>query len=139
MGNQIAHLCLDLPMNIEGNIPLLWSFFENTKRIKENGDYAAMYMFIQVARLLFPFCIGRTLVGAWRARARGSPLVCRCSEEDHRSDLRQRQFMADNRGGWQQYSASNHVHMQPRRAKLDMSQSKRRSSAAELLCYDLCG
>jgi hypothetical protein len=58
MGNDIAHLCLELPMNIEGNIPLLWSFFENTKRVKENGDYATMYLLIQIVYLLFPFCIG---------------------------------------------------------------------------------
>jgi hypothetical protein len=58
MGNQISHLCLELPMNIEGNIPLLWSFNENTKRVKQNGDYATMYLFTHIIYLLFPFCLG---------------------------------------------------------------------------------
>ena len=59
MGNHIAHLSLDLPMNIEGNIPLLWSFNDSTKRVKQNGDYATMYLYTSMVYLLFPMCIGR--------------------------------------------------------------------------------
>lgn len=60
MGNQISHLCLELPMNIEGNIPLLWSLNDNTKRVKQNGDYATMYLFTHIIYLLFPFCLGKS-------------------------------------------------------------------------------
>ena len=59
MGNHIAHLSLDLPMNIEGNIPLLWSFNDSTKRVKQNGDYATMYLYTSIVYLLFPMCIGK--------------------------------------------------------------------------------
>ncbi len=59
MGNHISHLCLELPMDIEGNIPLLWSFNDNTKRVKQNGDYATMYLFTHITYLLFPVCIGK--------------------------------------------------------------------------------
>ena len=58
MGNQISHLCVELPMNIEGNIPLLWSFHDNTKHLKQDGDYATMYLFTHIIYLLFPFCFG---------------------------------------------------------------------------------
>jgi hypothetical protein len=58
MGNKISHLCFELPLNIEGNIPLLWSFNESTKRVKQNGDYATMYLFTHIIYLLFPFCLG---------------------------------------------------------------------------------
>jgi len=58
MGNEVSHLCMNLPMHIEGNIPLLWSFNEYTKRIKQNGDYAVMYLFLHIIYLLFPFCLG---------------------------------------------------------------------------------
>jgi hypothetical protein len=58
MGNQISHLCLELPMDIEGNIPLLWSFNELTKQVKQNGDHATMYLFTHIIYLLFPFCFG---------------------------------------------------------------------------------
>ncbi len=59
MGNQIAHFCIELPMDIEGNIPLLWSLNEKTKKVKQNGDYATMYLFTHIIYLLFPFCLGR--------------------------------------------------------------------------------
>lgn len=59
MGNQIAHLCVELPTTIEGNIPLLWSFNESMKRVKENGDYATMYLFTSITYLLFPMCLGK--------------------------------------------------------------------------------
>ena len=59
MGNRIAHLTLELPMNVEGNIPLLWSFNENTKRLKQNGDYATMYLFTHITYLLFPLRLGK--------------------------------------------------------------------------------
>ncbi|CAF1664875.1 unnamed protein product, partial [Adineta ricciae] len=62
MGNQIAHLCLQVPMNIEGNIPLLWSFFESTKTFKENGDYATMYLFVHIVYLIFPFCLANKII-----------------------------------------------------------------------------
>ncbi|UJR28336.1 hypothetical protein I4U23_009578 [Adineta vaga] len=62
MGNQIAHLCLKLPMNIEGNIPLLWSFFEITKQVKENGEYATMYLFLHIVSLLFPLCLANKII-----------------------------------------------------------------------------
>lgn len=58
MGNRLAHLCLELPMDIEGNIPLLWTFNNHTKRIKQNGEYATMYLFTHLNYLLFPLCIG---------------------------------------------------------------------------------
>lgn len=58
MGNQLSHLCLDLPMNIEGNIPVLWSFNENMKNVKDQGDYATMYLFTFITYLLFPLCLG---------------------------------------------------------------------------------
>jgi hypothetical protein len=61
MGNQISHLCLELSMDIEGNIPLLWSFNESIKRVKQNGDYATMYLFTHITYLLFPFCLGMFL------------------------------------------------------------------------------
>ncbi len=59
MGNQVAHLCLELPMNTEGNIPLLWAFNDSTKHMKQSGDYATMYLFTRIIYLLFPFCFGR--------------------------------------------------------------------------------
>ncbi|CAF1287392.1 unnamed protein product [Rotaria sordida] len=62
MGNRIAHLSLELPMNIEGNIPLLWSFNGNTKRVKQNGDYATMYLFTHITYLLFPACIANKIM-----------------------------------------------------------------------------
>ncbi|CAF4556727.1 unnamed protein product [Rotaria sp. Silwood1] len=62
MGNCIAHLSLELPMDIEGNIPLLWSFNDNTKRVKENGDHATMYLFTHITYLLFPLCIANKLM-----------------------------------------------------------------------------
>lgn len=58
MGNQISHLCLELSMDVEGNIPLLWSVNDSTKRLKQNGDYATMYLFTHIIYLLFPFCLG---------------------------------------------------------------------------------
>lgn len=58
MGNQISHLCIKLPMDIEGNIPLLWSFNDSAQRIKQNADYATMYLFTNITYLLFPFYIG---------------------------------------------------------------------------------
>lgn len=58
MGNHLSHLCIELPMNVEGNIPILWSFNETIKNIKENGDHATMYLFTHITYLLFPFCIG---------------------------------------------------------------------------------
>ncbi|CAF0889291.1 unnamed protein product [Adineta steineri] len=62
MGNQISHLCFELPMNIEGNIPLLWSFYDSTKRVKENGDYATMYLFTHIVYLLFPLCLANKII-----------------------------------------------------------------------------
>lgn len=59
LGNHIAHLPLNLPMNIEGNIPLLWSFNEHTKQFKDNADYATMYLFTNITYLLFPRCLGK--------------------------------------------------------------------------------
>jgi hypothetical protein len=59
MGNRIAHLCLKLPMDVEGNIPMLWSFNDNTKRMKENADYATMHLFTYISYLLFPISIGK--------------------------------------------------------------------------------
>ena len=73
MGNQLAHLALELPMNIEGNIPLLWSLNETTKRMKQKGDYATMYLFTNMIYLLFPLCLGN-----WRdgdARPSSPPSV----------------------------------------------------------------
>lgn len=58
MGNELSHLCVELPMHIEGNIPVLWSFNDSMKRVKENGDYAAMYLFTHITYLLFPVCLG---------------------------------------------------------------------------------
>lgn len=58
MGNQISHLCLELPMDIEGNIPLLWAFNDTTKNVKQNGEYATMYLFTHIIHLLFPLCLG---------------------------------------------------------------------------------
>ena len=58
MGNHISHLCLELPMNIEGNIPVLWSFNDSMKRVKDQGDYATMYLFTHIIYLLFPLCFG---------------------------------------------------------------------------------
>ncbi|CAF3433985.1 unnamed protein product [Rotaria socialis] len=62
MGNRIAHLSLELPMNVEGNIPLLWSFNDNTKRVKRNGDYATMYLFTHLTYFLFPLCIANRIM-----------------------------------------------------------------------------
>ncbi|CAF0816091.1 unnamed protein product [Rotaria sp. Silwood1] len=62
MGNQLSHLCIELPMNVEGNIPLLWSFNDGTKRVKENGDYATMYLFTHITYLLFPFCFANKII-----------------------------------------------------------------------------
>ena len=59
MGNCLAHLCLELPLDIEGNIPILWSFNDNTKQVKQNGDYATMYLFTYIIYLLFPLGIGK--------------------------------------------------------------------------------
>jgi len=61
MGNRIAHLCLKLPMDVEGNIPMLWSFNDNTKRMKENGDYATMHLFTYISYLIFPISIGKKI------------------------------------------------------------------------------
>ncbi|CAF3560996.1 unnamed protein product [Rotaria sordida] len=63
MGNKISHLCIELPMNIEGNIPLLWSFNDSIKSVKENGDYATMYLFTHITYLLFPFCFANKIIG----------------------------------------------------------------------------
>jgi hypothetical protein len=46
-------------MDVEGNIPMLWSFNDNTKRMKENGDYATMHLFTYISYLLFPITIGK--------------------------------------------------------------------------------
>ncbi|CAF4015964.1 unnamed protein product [Rotaria magnacalcarata] len=62
MGNRIAHLSLELPMNVEGNIPLLWSLNDNTKRVKQNGDYATMYLFTHLTYFLFPLCIANRIM-----------------------------------------------------------------------------
>lgn len=59
LGNRIAHLKLKLPLDIEGNIPLLWSFNEETKQVKQNADYATMYLFTNITYLLFPLCLGK--------------------------------------------------------------------------------
>lgn len=58
MGNKLSHLCVEIPMNIEGNIPVLWSFNENMKQIKESGDHATMYLFTKITYLLFPSFLG---------------------------------------------------------------------------------
>ncbi|CAF1052790.1 unnamed protein product [Adineta steineri] len=62
MGNHIAHLSLKIPINIEGNIPTLWSFNDDTKRMKQNGDYATMYLFNYISYLLFPISIANRLM-----------------------------------------------------------------------------
>ena len=59
LGNRQAHLKVKLPLEIEGNIPLLWSFNEHSKRLKQNGDYATMYLFTNITYLLFPRCLGK--------------------------------------------------------------------------------
>ena len=59
MGNHIAHISLNLPLHIEGNIPTLWSFNDNTKRMKQNADYATMFLFNYISYLLFPIGIGK--------------------------------------------------------------------------------
>ena len=58
MGNQLSHLSFEIPMDVEGNIPVLWSFNENMKRVKENGDYAIMHLFTDITYLLFPTFLG---------------------------------------------------------------------------------
>ncbi|CAF2395608.1 unnamed protein product [Rotaria sp. Silwood2] len=62
MGNQLSHLCIELPMDVEGNIPILWSFNDSTKHVKENGDYATMYLFTHIIYLLFPFCFANKII-----------------------------------------------------------------------------
>ncbi|UJR21166.1 hypothetical protein I4U23_024264 [Adineta vaga] len=62
MGNHLAHISLKLPMHIEGNIPTLWSFNDNTKRMKQNADYATMYLFNYISYLLFPISIANRLM-----------------------------------------------------------------------------
>ncbi|CAF1026434.1 unnamed protein product [Adineta ricciae] len=62
MGNHIAHISLNLPLHIEGNIPTLWSFNDNTKRMKENADYATMFLFNYISYLLFPISIANRLM-----------------------------------------------------------------------------
>ncbi|CAF3016503.1 unnamed protein product [Rotaria socialis] len=62
MGNQLSHLCIELPMDIEGNIPLLWSFNDSAKRFKENRDYATMHLFTHITYLLFPYCLANRII-----------------------------------------------------------------------------
>ncbi|CAF2264988.1 unnamed protein product [Rotaria magnacalcarata] len=62
MGNQLSHLCIELPMDIEGNIPLLWSFNASAKRFKENRDYATMHLFTHITYLLFPYCFANRII-----------------------------------------------------------------------------
>lgn len=62
MGNHLAHLSLEVPMDIEGNIPLLWSFNEYSKRMKRNADYATMYLFLQITYQLFPRCLANKII-----------------------------------------------------------------------------
>jgi hypothetical protein len=59
MGNQLSHLCLELPMHIEGNIPVLWALNDKMKQVKENGDYATMHLFTHLNYLLLPIFLGR--------------------------------------------------------------------------------
>lgn len=62
MGNHLAHICLRLPLDIEGNIPMLWSFNEISKRMKQNGDYATMYLFTHLIYFMFPLCLGENKI-----------------------------------------------------------------------------
>lgn len=62
MGNQQTHLSLEIPMDIEGNIPLLWSFNEYSKQMKRNADYATMFLFIKIIYQIFPRCLANKIL-----------------------------------------------------------------------------
>jgi hypothetical protein len=62
MGNHSSHLCLELPMNIEGNIPVLWSFTNMMKQVKEDGHYGTMYSLYASVRCSTSHCIFMSLM-----------------------------------------------------------------------------